>query len=255
MKIENSVILITGGASGIGENIALYFYENKAIVYICDMNAEKGNKLEEDTRKKIRFIKCDITNEEQVKSMIDTIKKEQGRLDVVINSAGIVWAEVIASEKTSHKPDNFERVMKVNAFGSFMVSKYAAQLMCEKADNKAECNGVIIMISSVAGIEGQKGQTAYSGSKGAIIGMTLPMSRDLGKYKIRVNTIAPGMIETPMTAGFRDTKVGKMILDATPLKTFGKPLNISLTSEFIIKNDFVNGTVIRVDGGVRFPHF
>ena len=253
MKIENSVILITGGASGIGENIAKYFLEQKAIVYICDMNVEKGKKIESEF--KIRFIKCDITNEDEVKNMIETIKNEKGRLDVLINSAGIVWAEVISSEKGTHSSSNFEKIFKVNAFGTFLVSKYASMLMCQNADSKSECNGVIIMISSVAGIEGQKGQTAYSGSKGAIIGMTLPMSRDLGKYKIRVNTIAPGMIETPMTEGFRETKVGKMILDSTPLKTFGKPINISLTSEYIIKNDFVNGTVIRVDGGVRFPHF
>ena len=255
MKIQGSVVLITGGASGIGECMARHYLDKGAIVYICDMQEAKGLKIQTETISKIKFIKCDITNEENVKEMIEIIKQEQGRIDVVINSAGIVWAELIASDKHTHTKDSFEKVFKVNTYGSFLVSKHAAKLMCEKAQADRECNGVIILISSLAGIEGQKGQTAYAASKGALIGMVLPMARDLGKFKIRVNVIAPGMVDTPMTENFSKTNVGKMIMNATPLKTFGKPIHISSTSEYIIENDFVNGTVIRVDGGVRFPHY
>jgi NAD(P)-dependent dehydrogenase (short-subunit alcohol dehydrogenase family) len=253
MKIEGSVTLITGGASGIGECIALYYLEKGAIVYICDLQEEKGLKLQSST--KLKFIKCDITNEDQVRAMVETIKSEQGRLDIVINSAGIVWAELFATEKSSHSKEAFEKVIKVNTLGSFLVSKYAAKLMIEKAESSKECNGVITFIASVAGIEGQKGQTAYAASKGALIGMTLPMARDLGRYKIRVNSIAPGIIETPMTEGMRQNKVGKSIIDATPLKVLGKPIHVCQATEFVATCDFVNGSTVRVDGGVRLPHF
>ncbi len=255
MKIENSVVLVTGGASGIGECIALYYMEKGGIVYICDLQEEKGKKLEANTNSKIKFIKCDITNEESVSSLIEKIKSEQGRLDVVINSAGIVWAEMIATEKSSHSKEAFEKVIKVNTLGSFLVAKYAAKLMIANFDTKKECNGVIIFIASIAGIEGQRGQTAYSASKGALLGMTLPMARDLGRFKIRVNSIAPGIIETPMTEGMRQNKVGKIIVEATPLKTLGKPIHVCQATEFAVTCDFVNGSTIRVDGGVRLPHF
>jgi 3-hydroxyacyl-CoA dehydrogenase/3-hydroxy-2-methylbutyryl-CoA dehydrogenase len=255
MKIENSVILITGGASGIGESIAMHLFRLGGVVYICDMNEAKGNFIQANTNEKIRFIRCDITDEDSVKSMISMIKDEQGRLDAVINSAGIVHAEVTANEKGVHSSDGFNKVFRVNTYGSFLVSKYAAHLMIEKYDKDSDCSGAIIFIASVAGIEGQRGQVAYSSSKGALVGMTLPMSRDLGKWKIRVATIAPGLIETPMTEGFKDNKVGKMLIESTPLKVLGKPIHVALAAEFIIKNDFVNGTVIRVDGGIRFPHF
>jgi NAD(P)-dependent dehydrogenase (short-subunit alcohol dehydrogenase family) len=255
MKIENSVILITGGASGIGESIAMHLFRLGGVIYICDMNESKGNLVQSNSNEKIRFIKCDITNEDDVKAMIATIKEEQGRLDAVVNSAGIVHAELTATEKSIHNSDSFNKVFRVNTYGSFLVSKHSAALMIEKHDKDAECNGTIVFIASVAGLEGQRGQLAYSSSKGALVGMTLPMARDLGKWKIRVATIAPGLIETPMTAGFKDNKVGKMLIESTPIKSLGKPIHIALAAEFIIKNDFVNGTVIRVDGGIRFPHF
>jgi NAD(P)-dependent dehydrogenase (short-subunit alcohol dehydrogenase family) len=256
MRIENSIVLITGGASGIGEAMTRYYVEKGAkIVYICDVQEEKGKKLEFEFKSKVKFIKCDITNDESVKSMIDTIKNEEGKLDIVINSAGIGSADLLATEKSIHRNDVFDKVLKVNTYGSFLVSKYAAKLMIEKSDPNSDCNGVIIMIASVAAYEGQKGQTAYSASKGALVGMALPMARDLGKFKIRVNAIAPGVIETPMIQGFRATKVGKGILENTPLKTFGKPLHICQASDFIVNCDFVNGTTIRVDGGGRLPHF
>lgn len=255
MKIEGNVVLVTGGASGIGESIARYFLEKGAIVNICDMNDEKGKKLESETSGKIKFIKCDITNEENVKKMIEEIKSAQRRLDTVINSAGIAWGELIASEKGVHKSQTFEKVMKVNVFGSFLVSKYATKLMIENSDAKKECNGNIIFLASVAAFDGQKGQTAYSASKGALVGMTLPMARDLGKFKIRVNCIAPGVIVTPMSATFDTTTVGKSILAATPLKRFGLPVEIASTAEYLASNDYVTGSVVRVDGGCRLPFF
>ena len=116
MKIEGSVVLITGGASGIGEYLCQYYFKKGAVVYICDVQEVKGRKIESDSNSKIKFIKCDITNEEQVKNMIEIIKKEQGRIDTVINSAGVAWAELIASEKGTHSTETFEKVLKINVY-------------------------------------------------------------------------------------------------------------------------------------------
>ena len=254
MKIEGSIVLVTGGASGIGYSIAKWFVDLKAFVFICDLNEDKGKEVEAECKGNLKFIKCNITSEEEVKKMIETIKNEKGRLDTVVNSAGVAWPELIASTKGVHKSDSFKRVFDINVFGTFLVSKYAAKLMIETKQD-VECNGNIIMIASVAGIEGQRGQLSYAGSKAAVIGMTLPMARDLGKFKIRVNTIAPGIILTPMTQGIIETGPMKSIVSQTPLSTTGKPNHISETVEYIVKNDFLNGTVIRVDGGVRFPQF
>ena len=255
MKIEGSVILVTGGASGIGEFIARSFYEKGGVVYICDLNEERGNQMQTSTNSKIRFIKCDISDENSVRNLVETIKKEQGRIDILVNSAGILKGEYIATNKATHSTSNFELLLKVNLLGTFMVAKYVAKLMIETSDPNKDCNGNIIMIASIAGIEGQKGQSAYSASKGGVIGLTLPMARDLGKYKIRVNCVAPGVIATPMSAGMEKTKFGQMILNNTPLQTYGKPIHVSQTVEFVVVNDYVNGTTIRVDGGCRLPHF
>ena len=252
-RLSNQIILVTGGASGIGEGITNYLSSQGAFLYICDINKEIGQKAQIEGR--IKFIKCDTSNDQEVEAMIRQIAQEKGRLDCVVNCAGIGGAELVATEKSMHSRELFDRIYKVNLYGVFNVSRFAAKLMIDKMNDKATCNGNIIHISSVAGYEGQKGQTAYSASKGALIGMTLPMARDLGKYKIRVNSIAPGIIETPMIKGFRDTRIGKGILENTPIKTFGSPVHIALAVEGIILNDFINGSTIRVDGGTRLPHF
>jgi NAD(P)-dependent dehydrogenase (short-subunit alcohol dehydrogenase family) len=260
MKIDQSVILITGGASGLGENIAKYFSKLNAIIYICDLNIEGGKKIEQESDNKIKFIYCDVTNEEQVIEMITRIKNESGRLDVLINSAGILITEdTIDSQGLTHSMKSFEKVWKINTYGAFNVSKHASKLMiqnCEKnKDVNDSDNGLIVFISSVSGIEGRAGKLAYSMSKAALIGMTLPLARDLGKWKIRVNTIAPLMIETPMIADWKDSETGKKLMDCIPLKKFGKPFNVSNLIEMLIINDFMNGEVVRIDGGGRLGHF
>jgi len=253
MKIENSVILITGGASGLGEHMAHYFSNLGGTVYICDLDDKKGKKISEDSGNKIKFIKCDVTDEESVKKMIEQIKQEAGKLQVLINSAGILWTEDTVSLKDTHSLSSFKRVWKVNTYGAFNVSKHAAKLMTlnEYSDDR----GCIVFVSSVSGIEGRAGKLAYSMSKAALIGMTLPMARDLGKWKIRVNTVAPLMIETPMIASWKDSDTGKKLLECIPLNRFGKPQNVSGLIEEIIKNDFMNAEVIRIDGGGRLGHF
>ena len=255
MEIEGSVILITGGASGIGLTITEQLINRGAFVFVCDLNEEKGKELQKKYDGQLHFFKCDISDEKEVQSMFDSIKKYKDRIDTVVNSAGIAWPELTATTKGIHKTSSFKKVFDVNVVGSFLVSKYAAKLMIDNHDPKADCNGNIIFVGSVAGIEGQRGQLAYAGSKAAVLGMVLPMARDLGKFKIRVNGIAPGIITTPMTEGIMSSGPMKSIVGQTPLGTVGKPEHISQTVEYIIKNDFLNGTHIRVDGGVRFPQF
>jgi NAD(P)-dependent dehydrogenase (short-subunit alcohol dehydrogenase family) len=255
MKIKDSVILITGGASGIGEDMAITYSKQGAIVYICDLNIEKGKKIMKESNGKIMFIECDTTDENNVIDMFKIIVKNHKRVDVVINSAGIGIAELTATELSTHSWETFDKVWRINTYGIFLVSKHAANIMIKNYDPKADCNGVIIFISSVAAFDGQKGQIGYGMSKGAVVGMQLPMARDLGKYRIRVNTICPGVTATPLISSFKDNKIGVAIKEATPLKDFAKPEHITLTGQFMIECDFINGTEIRVDGGCRVPFF
>lgn len=254
MKIEGSIILITGGAAGIGENLAKYLLERGGVIYISDIDEEKGKKVEREN-KGIKFIKCDVTDEESVKNMISLIKKEKGRLDALVNSAGIFWQELTVNENQTHCMKAFEKIWRVNTYGAFCVTKHAAQLMIQNAKETNDCNGNIIFVSSLAAIEGRAGTIAYSASKSALIGMTLPMARELGKYKIRVNTIAPVFIETAMIANLKSTEIGKRIIESVPLKTTGKPIHCSQLIEFLINCDFMNGEIVRIDGGCRLPHF
>ena len=236
MKIENSVILITGGGSGIGEELANYLNEKGGIVYVCDIQDYKKN-----ISKKIRFIKCDVSIEDDVKNMVDKIKDEQGRIDILINNAGIGYTEHFIYKNKLHSTEMFEKIWKINALGCFLVSKYVSKIMVNNTDNKRDCNGVIIMMSSVAGIDSPSGLLAYGSSKAAVIGMTLPMARDLSRYRIRVNAVAPGFIDTPMFHNLKDfKKLGSNVL-------IGKPIYICQTCEYIITCDYINGTVVRVD--------
>jgi NAD(P)-dependent dehydrogenase (short-subunit alcohol dehydrogenase family) len=235
MKIENSVFLITGGCAGIGEELAKYFHEKGGIVYICDIK-EPNSSL-----KKIKYIKCDVTNEEEVKNVIQVIKEEQGRLEVVINNAGIAMAEFIINKGKLHRTDKFVNAWKVNTLGTFLVCKYATALMTENVEKHKECNGVIINIASVAGIDSPSSMVAYGSSKAAVIGMTLPMARDLKRFKIRVVSVAPGFIDTQMFAMVKEFR------KETDAIVAGKPIHICQTCDYIISCDYINGTTIRVD--------
>jgi len=261
MELKNLVVLITGGASGIGEAIALYLYNKESDVYICDLDSNKGSELEKATNGKIKFIRCDVTSEENVEEMINKIRKEKGRLDCLINCAGIGGFDYTATKDSVFSSKIFKKVMNINSFGTFNVSRFASKLMIDNVDNSKLCNGIIINISSIAGTDGPKSNVAYSASKGSVDGMTLPMARDLGKYKIRVNTIAPGPIYTPMMMSEslinkeKFENVEKMLKQATPLKRLGTTLDVVSVAEFLIKNTFINGTIIRIDGGIRGTHF
>jgi 3-hydroxyacyl-CoA dehydrogenase len=256
MLILNSVILITGGASGLGHFMATYFYDKGGIVYISDIGVTNGKEIEKDSNFRIKFIKCDSSNEKEVISMFDIIKYEQGKIDVVINCAGIMISEPFATETSLFDSLNFNKLWEANTFSAFLVSKYAAKLMIEKHNPTKDCNGVIILLSSLAAYTSTPGKVGYAASKGALSSITLPMARELGKYKIRVNSIAPGVIDTPMTALLKTNEpLSNVLLDATPLNCIGKPIHVAHASEYLVTCDFVTGTVLHVDGGLKIPHF
>jgi len=256
MELKNLIILVTGGASGLGEAIALNFKEKESDVYICDLDEKKGLELEKSTNNKIKFIKCDVTKEEDVEEMINRIRKEKGRIDCLVNCAGIFKAGFIATDKKVHNTNDFKKILSINTFGTFNVSRYAAKLMIDNFNKDKECNGVIINISSITATDGGFASTAYSASKYAIDSMTLPMARDLGKYKIRVVTLSPSATITPLTKAINvDNKLMDYFIAINPLKRLGLPEDITLATEFAIRNNYLNGTVIRIDGGKRVPHF
>lgn len=253
MKIEGSVILVTGGASGIGRSMALLFNEKSAIVYICDIQEDLGLEVQKTSNNKIKFIKCDLTNEEEIIAMIEQIIKENGRIDVLINNAGITGIPERNSTDLDILWQNHLKVFEVNVTSGFLVTKYAAKYMINKSDPKNDCNGNIILLSSIFGHEGSSGFTTYAGSKTAFLGMTLPLARELGKYRIRVNSICPGSILTPLIESIIGTVSHQKQLKQCPLERDGLPIEIAYAAEAIIKNDFINGTNIRVDGGLIFP--
>jgi NAD(P)-dependent dehydrogenase (short-subunit alcohol dehydrogenase family) len=246
MKIQGSVILITGGSSGIGADMANYFANLGAIVYICDIQNEDEFKLKERGQGKIKFIFCDVSNDSEVKKMIEDIYSQNGKLDIIVNNAGVSGGfESVDLKKAQQQ---FIKIFNINLLGTFLVSKYAAEKMIKNFDRNKECNGVIINIASIMGFQGIKGTTIYSASKGGVIGMTLPMTRDLGKYKIRVNCICPGLIETPFIKPLEKSIISTK--KNTPINRLGLPIEIAKAAESIVNNDYMNGGILKVDGGI-----
>ncbi len=219
-------------------------------VVIADLNEEQGKEI----AKKLGclFFKTNVADEKNVEQLIKFTVENYKKIHVVVNCAGIIAAGMTIFSKGVVSSENMEKVLKINVIGTLNVSKHAAKVMSEQEEVEGE-RGVIINVASVAGFEGQKGQVVYSASKGALIGMTLPMARDLGKYKIRVMTIAPGVFETPMGSGI-NKKFLEIMLQNTPLGRLGNPSEFAIAVEGIIKNPYATGDIWRLDGGIRLPY-
>src|SRR5438046_1054457 len=199
MQIKNSVFLVTGGASGLGAATARMAAENGGKVVIADMQTEAGEKLARELGG--RFAKTDVASEADGKAAVALAQKEFGGLHVLINCAGIAIAERTIGKEAPHDLGRFERVIKVNLIGTFNMIRLAADAMAKASPNASGERGVIVNTASVAAFDGQIGQPAYSASKAGVVGMTLPIARDLSRNGIRVCTIAPGIFETPMLIG------------------------------------------------------
>ena len=249
MLIKNNVFLVTGGASGLGEATARMAAENGGKVVIADLQADLGEKLAKEIGG--RFVKCDVTSEAEGKAAVALALKEFGGLQVLVNCAGIAIAERTLGKEAPHDLARFARVIGINLIGTFNMIRLAADAMAKAGPNAAGERGVIINTASVAAYDGQIGQAAYSASKGGVVGMTLPIARDLSRNGIRVCTIAPGLFETPMMKGLpkeAQDSLGKQVPFPSRL---GRPSEYAQLARAIVENEMLNGETIRLDGAIR----
>ena len=254
MNLEGSSSIVTGGASGIGEASARQLAAAGSRVIIADLNEEKGSEVASELGG--LFVKCDVTSEEDANAAV-AAASEMGPLRALVNSAGIGWASrTIDRNNVPMDLSKFQLVVNINLVGSFnMLSKSAAAMAQTEAVDADGSKGAIVNMASAAAFDGQIGQCAYSASKGGVVGMTLPIARDLSSSGIRVNTIAPGLIDTPIYGEGEQSDQFKAHLGQSVL--FPKRLGLGEELAFMvlecITNPYMNGETIRVDGGIRMP--
>jgi len=244
MKLENMVAIITGAGSGIGRESALLFAKEGAKIVVADVNENGG----EETVAAIQnnggesfFFKLNVTDREQSKNMVKTTMEKYGRIDVLINNAGITQ-DALVSKMTE---EQWDRVIDINLKGVFNCTQAVVEVMINQG------KGAIVNTSSIVGINGNVGQVNYAATKAGLIGMTKTLAKELGRKGIRVNAVAPGFIQTPMTAAVPD-KILEIMKEKTPLKRLREPKDIANSYLYLASDDanFVNGAVLSVDGGL-----
>ena len=202
MKIQGKVIVVTGGASGLGAATAAHLVEQGAKVILVDMNQEQGNALQQQLGEQAEFVQLDVTDEQAVEAFFNHVENKYGQLNGLVNCAGIAPSAKVLGRNGIHELAMFQKVLNINVSGTFNMLRFAAALIAKyELQTDEEERGVIVNTASVAAFDGQIGQTAYSASKGAVVAMTLPLARELAREAIRVMTIAPGIMETPMLKG------------------------------------------------------
>lgn len=252
--LKGTVTLVTGGASGLGRATVERLVQQGGRVVLCDLPVSKGN----DVAKEIGADKCvfapvDVTKESDVQNALNVTKDKFGKLNHVVNCAGIgvAFKTYNFNKKLAHKLEDFSKVIQVNTVGTFNVTRLAVGLIGENDPNEDGQRGVVVNTASVAGYEGQMGQAAYAASKAAIIGMTLPLARDLSSQGIRVCTIAPGLFKTPLLSALPE-KVMTFLAKSVPFpQRLGNPPEFAMLVQSIIENPMLNGEVIRLDGAIR----
>lgn len=251
MDIQGKGAIVTGGASGLGGATTRLLAEKGAHVMILDRDEAKGTALANELGDRVHFASVDVTDEASVEKAVGAAFDAFGGLHIVCNFAGIAWAQKTVGKDGPHALEAFKRVIDINLVGTFNVIRIAAVAMMRNTPMDDGQRGVIINTASVAAFEGQMGQAAYSASKGGIVGMTLPIARDLAREGIRCNTIAPGLIRTPLFEGLPEAAVQSLSEQPVFPKRLGDPAEIAQTALFIAENDYVNGETIRVDGAIR----
>ncbi len=250
MKLQSSTALVTGGASGLGAAVARRFAEHGASVVIVDINQEQGEALAQSLGEHARFAKADVTSEADVSAAV-AMAQALGDFRITVNCAGVGMALRTLGKTGPHPLDVFETVIRINLIGTFNVIRLAAAAMAANEPNEAGERGVVINTASVAAFDGQIGQAAYSASKGGIVGMTLPIARDLARDGIRVATIAPGIFDTPLLAALPEPariSLGQQVPFPSRL---GRPEEYAHLAQAIVENEMLNGEVIRLDGALR----
>lgn len=253
MRLEGLVAVVTGGASGLGLATVRRLLRNVCKVGIWDFNEKLGTSMANELGPSAHFAKCDVSSQQSVAEALESTIKAFSRVDVLVNCAGVMSNHPIYSEVTGvHPMALFEREIKINLYGTFNTCRLVAERMAKQQPKEGE-RGVIINTASISGIEGTRGQVAYGASKGAVIGMTLPMARDLGSLGIRVATIAPALFSTPL-AGPIPAEALKALGNASALGRVGVPDEYAHMVQFIIENTYLTGEVLRLDAGTRLPH-
>lgn len=248
MEIQGKVFIVTGGASGLGEGTARMLAAAGGKVVIADMQAEKGQAVAQAIGGV--FVRCDVTSEADGQAVIAQATT-LGKLMGLVNCAGVAPAEKIVGKNGAHSLANFSKTISINLIGSFNMMRLAAEAMGKNEPESTGERGVLISTASVAAYDGQIGQAAYAASKGGIVGMTLPIARDLARSGIRNMTIAPGIFGTPMLFGMPQ-EVQDALAAGVPFPSrLGKPEDFAKLVRHIFENDMLNGEVIRLDGAIR----
>jgi len=256
MDINGASALVTGAASGIGAAAARQLAAQGAVVVVADVQAEKGEALAQEIGGV--FAQVDVTDTAQIEAAV-TAAAEIAPLRAVVNSAGVGWAtRTIGRDgefSSAHDLDLYKKVIAINLIGTFDVVRLAATAMSRNEPDADGCRGAIVNLASVAAFDGQIGQAAYSSSKGGIVGMTLPVARDLSASGIRLNTVAPGLIDTPIYGEGEQAEAFKAKLGESVLfpKRLGTPDELARMVVECLTNSYMNGEVVRVDGGIRMP--
>jgi NAD(P)-dependent dehydrogenase (short-subunit alcohol dehydrogenase family) len=251
MQIAGNTFLVTGAGSGLGGGTADHFAGLGANVVLVDVNEDAGGDRAARLGERSMFASADVTSEQDVTRVLDLAIDRFGAVHGVVNCAGILIGRRTLSSRGPHDLESFEKIVRVNLSGSFNVARLAAARMSENKPNAEGERGVIIHTASVAAYEGQIGQAAYSASKGGIVGMTLPMARDLAAVGIRVMAIAPGIFMTPMVAGMTPELQASLESQIPFPSRLGRADEYAHLAQHIVENQMLNGEVIRLDGAVR----
>lgn len=251
MQLQNATFIVSGGASGLGEATVRAFHQAGANLVIADVGIDKGQSLAAELGERAAFIKTDIASEADARAAVELARSRFGGLQGLINCAGVAPAAKVLGKDGPHPLDVFARVVNINLVGAFNMMRIAAAAMAEGEPNADGERGVIINTASIAAFEGQIGQAAYAASKAGVVALALPVARELARYGIRVNTIAPGLFLTPMMAALPED-VQDSLGKATPFPPrFGRPAEFAAMARHIVENVIVNGEVVRLDGAVR----
>ena len=251
MKIADARAVVTGGASGLGNAVARHVVAAGGRVTLLDVQEGPGQAAASALGRSASFAKCDVTSESEVNSAMDSARAAMGGIDLLVNCAGVIGAGRVLGKNGPMPGEFFTRVVHINLVGTFLCDKAAAAIMQHNAPNADGERGVLIHTSSVAAFEGQIGQAAYSATKAAVAGMTLPIARELAMFGIRVVSLAPGIFGTPMLAGMPpdvQESLGKQVPFPARL---GKPEEFAAMVQTIFEVPYLNGETIRLDGAIR----
>jgi len=253
MDVNGKSALISGGASGLGEATTRRLHDAGASVVISDLNAEKGEALASELGDRAHFVEANVMEEDQVQSAVDAAAGADGGLRISVCCAGIGWAQRTTSKQGPHSLEYFSNVVKVNLIGTFNVLRLAATAMSANEPDAQGERGVCVNTASIAAFDGQIGQTAYAASKAGIVGLTLPAARDLAGRGIRVNTIAPGLFDTPLLAALPEENRQALGAGIPFPSRLGDPAEFAQLAHAIVENQMLNGETIRLDGAIRMP--